>query len=155
MPTAQVGVSGRDGENHPRRCVSARSAEWRGRVARSGDLVLGDVRLASEALSLGHRIRAVILDGVACTRGRINVVLLELVRLRPIELLRSRIKRAAVVAAAARERDHNYGERQPLCNMIDAATLVAHVSSRDSIVSGCIARWRVSVALDFRVGVMR
>jgi hypothetical protein len=104
FPSRPLGAAFRhDGQTTPGGCVSARSAERRRRVARLGDRVLGDVRLASEALSLGHRIRAVILDGVACTRGRINVVLLELVRLRPIELLRSRIKRAAVVAAA-RER---------------------------------------------------
>ena len=69
----------------------------------SGDLSVGDVGLATEPLSLGNRVGTVSLDRIASSSGRVEVLLLELVRLSPVELRRSRIDPARAIGAASNE----------------------------------------------------
>lgn len=70
-------------------------------VVASGNIGVGDVGLATEALRLGYRVGAVLLHRVACPSRRVEVLLLELVRLSPVELGRSRVSTARTIGAAS------------------------------------------------------
>jgi hypothetical protein len=79
-----------------RKCCARRSL-----VVYVRDLGVGDVGLATEPLSLGNRVRTVVLNRVASSSGRVQVLLLELMGLSPVELRRSRVDPSRAIGAAS------------------------------------------------------
>ena len=71
------------------------------------------MRFAAETLRFRHRVGAVLLDRIARARSGVEIFLLELVRLRAVELLRRRVDARAVAATTGKRKDRESDAESP------------------------------------------